>query len=190
MRLFLAVDVDEPTRRTVAAWRNRIVAGQGSAAKALRWVRPEQLHITLRFLGDAVDLTRLTETLATPLSVAPFSLAWSAPGWLPPGGRPRVLCVGVGEGTQSLLAASAAVAERLETIGVAPEPRPFTPHLTLARVRDGVAPSLIGQLQRIVADVPMKVDAVRVAVSHVTLYESQLSPAGPSYRVCQQIALS
>ncbi|MGE3843997.1 MAG: RNA 2',3'-cyclic phosphodiesterase [Vicinamibacterales bacterium] len=190
MRLFLAVDVDEPTRQLVSGWRNGIVTSLGGAARALRWVDPDQLHLTMRFLGDAVELARLTTALAAPLLVPAFSIAWSTPGWLPPRGRPRVLHIGVGDGTDGLLTAFAALAERLEAIGVAQEPRPFTPHLTVARVRDGTAPSMIARVRNAVADVPLPDKGIRVTVTHVTLYDSQLTPAGPTYRVCSQIALS
>jgi 2'-5' RNA ligase len=188
MRLFVAVDVDAATREGAGRFRDAVARKLPSAERGLRWVAPDNLHMTLRFIGEVDEPRPIEDALAPPFDVAPFVLRWGAPVWIPADGRPRVLAVGLDAGGDALATLAARVAARLAAAGIEPEARPFLPHLTLARVREGAAREIARQREAILAAGGRRV-AGEVGVSAVTLYESRLSPAGPVYAVRLRAAL-
>lgn len=146
-RLFIALDLPEPVRRRLA----RLVA---DAPSGVRPVRPEQLHLTLHFIGDTDDaaVAALVAALATcgtsqpsrrTAEVSPlrpeetsrpgFAIDITGVGVFPPRGRPAVLWAGVAD-DDDLRGLHAAVASALASCGHAAEPRPWVPHVTLARL--------------------------------------------------------
>jgi 2'-5' RNA ligase len=138
-RLFIAVPLPEPTSAAVAALVadvRRDVAG----ADSVRWVRLDDLHITVRFLGG------VAEELALPLGRAvddvaadhrPFAVTISGAGAFPSPARPRVLWLGLVDGADGLARLATSLEPGLERLGWPPDERPFRAHLTLAR-SDGV----------------------------------------------------
>ena len=176
-RLFIAVDIDEPTRRQVdgISCTVRALIEQGIQAS---WVRSDRMHLTLQFFGnaDAALEERVRNALARPLSEAAFDVTFDGLGLFPERGSARVLWLGVSAGLAPLRCLQDTVAAR------APLPaasrhirRTFSPHLTLARFRSPVPRQKIPKLAGIPAFAgPSRID-------RVTLYESRLSPAGPTY---------
>lgn len=133
MRLFLALELPEPLRAALQALQARL----RQAEAGWRWVRPESVHLTLRFLGE-VDPGRLPELSArwgrAATSGRPTVVEAGGLGTFPPRGRPRVLWIGLRDLGESGLAALAASLElEARSAGFPPEERPFAPHLTLAR---------------------------------------------------------
>lgn len=136
-RLFVAVPLAEPARQAVAS----LMAGLAAGPPRLRWVRPESLHLTLRFLGPTLDdaLPGVREAVTEAAArVRPFDVRLGGTGAFPPRGRPRVLWVGVVDGEPGLAALAAALEDALAARGWPRDDRPFRAHLTLAR-SDGVA---------------------------------------------------
>ncbi len=151
-----------------------------------RWVRPEGIHLTLRFLGevDAETDTRCRAVWRERIAGhVPFRFRLERLGGFPPRGRPRVLWVGIGavrpEGALQALAGSLESAARL--LGFPAESRPFRAHLTLARVRRA------GEA-RMPEDLQIEVDQ-DVAADHVALYRSELHSAGARYTALERYAL-
>jgi 2'-5' RNA ligase len=179
--MFVAVDVDRATRDAAERLRTRLTSSRPTLDRALRWVEPDTLHLTLRFLGEREDVGAIERALAPPFAERRFSISWAAPGWLPPHGRPRVLYVAVGDGAEALARVAEEVTTRLQPLGIQPDVRAFTAHLTLARVRDRLEPVLLRQLMAATSASTFAAD-VRVTVDAVVLYESRLSPQGPTYR--------
>jgi 2'-5' RNA ligase len=180
-RLFVAVDLDEPTRAAVAEIVTRLVRRLGDDREAGRiaWVRPEHLHLTLRFLGDVEEarVAAVQQAIVTPLTVVEFSLSFEGLGMFPPAGRPRVVWLGVKDGRAELESLCREVERRLHSSGGLPEPRPFQPHLTLGRFRNATRRPDIEAIRVGSGSVgPCRVD-------RVTLYESRLSSTGPTYAV-------
>ena len=173
-RLFIAVDIDKPTRAQVEGISAGVRMAVEQHAKA-SWVRPERMHLTLHFLGqvDAAMEDRVRDALAHPLRDAPFAITFDRLGFFPERGSPRVLWLGIRDGLEPLRRVHNALADRL---GIKPDREgPYTPHLTLARFRDRVSRARLGEIGRIQASAgPSRID-------RVTLYESRLSPAGPTY---------
>ena len=181
MRLFIAIDLDDAARASIAREQKRIAAAIDSAEKDLTWVAVDRMHLTLVFLGEVADgpAAGLVEAMAAPIPHAPFEVAFGGVGVFPPAGArkpPRVLWIGLAEGAQETVAVQRTVASRVTARGATIEDRAFHPHLTLARWRRSVWSD-----RRRAEDHARPGIVARVHVDHVTLVQSRLSSAGPSY---------
>ncbi len=179
MRLFVAVDLDENLRRAAArvtrSLRNRL---EHAETYGVSWVGPENLHVTLRFLGEmSEDLARRVEqTFAGPFAVEPFELELAAAGTFPPAGSARVIWLGIARGGEHLARLHDEVETRLQPFDFESEDRPYRAHLTVARFRVP-APARVREVITSSAAGPIG----RCTVRYVTLYRSQLSPKGAIY---------
>ena len=179
MRLFVAVEIDDEARRVAAATADALRAAIGPAFKA-RWVPPENMHLTVRFIGhvDDVRAAGIIDALTPPLEIAPFDIRLGGCGAFPSSGPPRVLWMGLPQGLPSLKLMHDVCNRRLAPFGFEPEARPYSAHLTLARVKD--APKGAGAAAR---------DALRriapatatTRVARATIFQSHLSPKGSRY---------
>ena len=134
-RAFVAVLLDGQTRRAVAAQIDRL----RPLSKVVGWVPPNNLHLTLRFLGDQTEgqLAEVVPALEEAASGVPtFTLSLKGLGAFPGLDRPRTLWVGVSEGVQEVQRLQARVAEALERRGVPIETRAWQAHVTIGRVAD------------------------------------------------------
>lgn len=135
-RLFVAVELS-PGIRAALAGLQRPLAGAA-------WVRAEALHLTLRFLGAGIAVAQLERMHAAlgAVAVPPFTLEVCGVGQFPPRGPARVLWAGV-QAPPGLLALAQTVEQAAEAAGFAPETRPFSPHVTLARLKGQPTPAPI-----------------------------------------------
>jgi RNA 2',3'-cyclic 3'-phosphodiesterase len=143
---------------------------------AVRWVTPERMHLTLRFLGDTAvsQLPALSEALdQLAARQTAFALQLTQLGAFPNQRRPRVIWVGLGGETAVLARLKQQLDEALVPLGWPLEEKPFKPHLTLGRVKDG----------RVGEQIPWqaRVGQLAVPVTAVHLIESELRPDGPRY---------
>ena len=177
LRLFAAVELSDETRLAIAAEQKRIAA-RFSGKSMLRWVKPEQAHLTLVFLGnvDAARAPAVIESVGRDVDLPPFEMALDGLGVFPPRGAPRVLWVGVTDGAQETTLLQRVIARRVTSLGIAIEERSFHPHLTIARWRESRPADRDRAL-----DTGSRGTLARVAVRAATLFESRLSPAGPAY---------
>lgn len=183
MRCFLAVAIPDPQKAALTAGLARL---KGQLPPA-RWVRPEGLHITLKFLGeqDEKNLSALVEAVETLLAEAPSEVRVSlhGGGFFPSAVRPRVAWLG-GE-APGLSAWAEASEEAAASIGVAREDRPFSLHVTLARLE---RPWPEAACQRFLREVgSWRVDPF--VAREVVLYESRLGPGGAVYTPRARIAV-
>jgi RNA 2',3'-cyclic 3'-phosphodiesterase len=180
-RLFIAVDLDEDARSGVADIVTRLAERlrDDRAVGRISWVRPAHLHLTLRFLGDVDEagLPAIQQAIALPLATAGFDMSLEGLGMFPPAGRPRVVWLGVQDGRAELEALFREVEGRLQSAAFPREARPFQAHLTVGRFRNAA------KRPDIEAAGVGKVSIGPCRVDHVTLYESRLSSAGPTYSV-------
>lgn len=188
MRLFLAVSPDIEARRKIDATRAAIERDVGEAASALRFVAEDVAHLTVHFLGDVDEakLDSLVRSLGSNVSIAAFDLALGAPEISPRSGPPRVVWMPVTAGRDDLTAVHAALGERLAGAGFRVEARPFTPHLTVARVRDRARHLARALRDRVGA---VRAEAIRWRVDHVTLFQSDLSGPSPRYTARHRVRL-
>lgn len=131
MRLFIALDPPDAVRRALGD----LIAQLKPKSPSAHWVRPESMHVTLRFLGetDLKKLDSIRAALAKIHSFQPVELRFRALGFFPNEFKPRVLWTSV-EVSANLFGLAAAIEETLESLGFPREDRPFFPHLTLARI--------------------------------------------------------
>ncbi|MBN2050124.1 MAG: RNA 2',3'-cyclic phosphodiesterase [Spirochaetales bacterium] len=174
MRLFLALPLEDSAREYLRG----ILASCRKAQPSLKWVGPENLHITLLFFGEVEPqrvplLMQTLETLQRPL-IEPFSLRFQNYGVFPPAGNPRVLYTGITRGMESLQALYGFCASSLRGFYRPENGRSYTPHLTLARVRFGNEPPR-GFLETF----PPCTQESRV--DRLVLYRSVTRPEGAQY---------
>jgi len=189
LRLFIACELPEDWL-TALNEACRVLSKGGLGA--LRWVRPEGIHLTLKFLGDAgrhllPDLEIALQDACR--GQAPFSLELGALGSF--GGRRgvRVIWAGVNGDIKALQALQRRVDEEVSRLGFAREVRPFSPHLTLARVPDS-APSDTGARVTAALRTLSTPQAAPFAVAETCLIRSQLGPGGARYTRLASVALA
>jgi RNA 2',3'-cyclic 3'-phosphodiesterase len=178
MRLFVAADLPDAVRDALAAEQARIKAALGSSDPSLKWVKPEHAHLTLVFIGNVEDarVPAVIDAIAADIALPTFDATFEGGGAFPPRGAPRVLWIGVGSGARDLVELQRVIASRIAALGLPIEDRAFHPHLTLARWRE----SRPADRSRALAVVARGVVA-RAHVDGATLYQSRLSPSGPTY---------
>jgi 2'-5' RNA ligase len=183
VRTFIAIELDAGVRQRLVALQGEL----GGSAEGVKWVEPENLHLTLLFLGDVrqtelVDVCRAVSDVARQHAAFPMRMAGL--GGFPNLRRPRTLWVGVRDGADAVRGLHAGIEDALLELGCyRRETRPFTPHVTLGRLRsDGGTPHL-----------PAKADEWSAGVTpvrEVLVMSSDLTPAGPVYAVVGRGKLS
>ena len=148
----------------------------------MRWTRPENVHLTLKFLGDvrAEALNNIRAALGEVCAQhAPFDAALAELGAFPSARRAKTLWIGVGEGSDRLRSLAADVDDALAPLGFEREKRPHVPHLTLGRARS----------RPLHLDLPSGVEVTGFRVRRVELAESRLAAEGATYRTVGGFAL-
>lgn len=183
MRLFVALQIPDSIRNDYAKLIDDLRRFDAKAAqKDPKWVRPENLHVTLKFIGhtDPARLDSIRSTLAEVRSAGEVRLHFRNIGFFPNANRPRVLWGGM-ETSDNLAPLAHAVDKQISTLGFPAEERAFTPHLTLARLDPpGIAPELRAAIE--------KHAACEFGVLHTSeflLIESKLKPSGAEYTTLQ-----
>lgn len=181
MRLFTGIALPEPVSGRLALLIDRL-----RPAARLKWSRASNLHITTRFIGEWADSRRaeLEESLAALGALPSFPIQVRELGWYPNERSPRVLWAGI-EAPPELGELAAATDRRLERLGLPPESRPYSPHLTLARIK---SPARLRALRAALDELPSRdFGGFRALSFH--LYESQLHPSGAIYRSLAEFRL-
>lgn len=173
----------------------QIAVAAGAALRAvspgefrLRAVSAAQLHLTLKFLGEqpAERLSVAQEALASALQGArSFIVRYESWGVFPLRGPARIVWCGIGAGAADLRQLAARVEERFAQFGFERDARPFTPHLTVARVTEDLSR---GALRRAVGGLPAL--QLEQRIDGVTLFRSELRPAGAVYHPGCQVPLT
>ncbi len=176
MRLFFAINLPAEEQDRL----HRATARLRAADLPVRWVPPQNLHVTLRFLGSVAGqlVAGVQEAGARAAAgIAPFDTRLGGIGAFPNTRRPRVIWVGV-QKAEPLLELHAALEQALAPLGFAPEDRAFQPHITLGRVRDGARPAELARF----GELAESVDYTGVLpVRSLDLMRSELGPGGARY---------
>lgn len=184
IRTFVAVNLAPGLKETLAQVQERLKAARADVT----WVRPENLHLTLKFLGQ-VEETRLAAVgeavAAATRGYGSFRLVLGGLGAFPQPRAARVVWIGVSEGAQALAALQARVEGGLESLGFPREERPFTGHLTLGRVR---GPRHREQLAMALTSMPAE-PLGEMVLHRIELMKSDLGPGGARYSVLQSFPL-
>ncbi|MGB8010000.1 MAG: RNA 2',3'-cyclic phosphodiesterase [Terriglobales bacterium] len=194
MRIFIGIDLDPEVRARIS----RFLEGVQGFAPEARWVRPESLHITLKFIGEQApeQVAAITERLRQVGGKA-FEIRSGGYGFFPTAKAPRVFWIGIQAGPQ-LADLAASIDMATTELGIAREERPYSPHLTLARAggrsgspkwRKGDGPNAVfAVLEKRLAAMG-ELDFGAITAREFILYQSQLSPAGSKYTKLQRFPL-
>ncbi len=179
MRLFIALDLPEKVRQAL----DGLIAQLQPKCPSARWVRPEGIHVTLKFIGytDASKLDALLAALAPVGSAHPVEMKFRGLGFFPNERRPQVLWCGV-EAAKDLAELAAKIELALAPVNVPRESRPFAPHLTLARLQPGeTSRAEMDELFR-AAEEMKKQSFGSARATEFYLYESILKRSGAEYK--------
>jgi 2'-5' RNA ligase len=182
LRTFVAVEIAHPLRDAV----DELVGSLRASTAPVKWVRPENLHLTLKFLGN-VEESKVDEIAGAIIraseGTAPFEIALSGVGAFPNLKRPRVLWVGISKGKDELVSLSQKIEDELTELGFEKEKRGFSPHLTIGRLRregrPGDLPDRLG----------VQFKTGECTIGRVRLMKSTLTPQGPVYEELRQAVL-
>src|SRR6266567_3936193 len=129
MRLFVAIDLPPDVKQLLADEQQRIARRLTS----IRFVKPAQMHLTLVFLGGVADahVPAVTAAINADIALPPFDLVFGGAGVFPPRGAPRAFWIGIAKGDSDLVALHQIVSNRVSSLGLPLDTRPYSPHLTL-----------------------------------------------------------
>jgi 2'-5' RNA ligase len=181
LRLFVACELPGEAKEALAAVQRLL---QEHGADGLRWVRPEGIHLTLKFLGQAP--ARRLEAIERALAGAvqepfKFSVELGRLGSFGGSTGLRVVWVGLEGELEALSGLAARVERALEPLGFPRERRPFAAHLTLARVKESASPQDRRRLFELVRSLELP-PLPRVILEAVSLMQSTLEPGGARYQ--------
>jgi RNA 2',3'-cyclic 3'-phosphodiesterase len=194
MRLFVALDIDDAVRNRIA----RFVDGVRGFAPDARWVKPESLHVTLKFIGEKSegDAEKIKQALQS-VAADPFEMSFRGYGFFPGARSARVFWVGIDAGS-TLASLAALVDKTLASLDIPKEEHVFSPHLTLARGGKGSGSPrwrpgdrsnrIFERLQQKLAILPPPVFGT-ITVRSCFLYQSQLSAGGSKYTKLAEFGL-
>lgn len=185
LRIFTAVNLSVASIRRIAELQQQL-RGEQAPSLRVRWVPPPNLHVTMKFYGDlapeqveaACDAARRAAA-----QLRPFGLAARGIGVFPDAGRPRVLWVGLAEGAETCRDLARRLEDASDELGFPRDPRPFRPHLTIGRIKEGNA----GVAEWLAAHGDE--DCLASTVEELVVYESRLQRAGAEYVAHARIPL-
>lgn len=185
IRTFIAVEIPAAVRQQLAALQHSLAPH----AEGVKWVDPEKVHLTLKFLGE-VDEREIYEVCKRVEEVAgawtAFECSVARAGAFPNASRPRVIWAGVARGATELTEIREALDDALGELGYPGENRSFTPHFTIGRVRrTSPNPNL-----RAAIDSRAEWQAVSFRVTEILVMASDLSSDGPTYSVMGRARLA
>lgn len=191
IRAFLAVELTDDLRRSVLLVQQEVrrrIEGAGRQDSRITWVRPAALHLTVKFLGE-MDI-QIVQPLHAVLQQAlggrrALSVPLEQVGGFPRVQSPRVLWVGPGEGWErsegcvEAIAWQRSVDEACRQFGFPPETKPFSPHLTIARIKEGERQ--VGQALARSGFLDRPLEMGHLALNGLSFIKSELRPEGPLY---------
>jgi len=176
IRTFIALDIGPDIRKTVHDIESRLKTLDCN----VKWVDPDRVHMTLKFLGDVKmrKIDEIAEALENALrEITPFEMTLDNLGGFPGIDHPKVIWIGIKEGKAQTEKIAERIEQALGMIGIKKSPKQFAAHLTIGRVR---SPRNIVQLSRALQEIGLP-DGLAQTISTVTLYKSTLTPSGPIY---------
>lgn len=188
IRSFIAIELPDELKLELTQLEDQLKSNRQPWVK---WVSPEGIHITLKFLGDIV--AEMTEAITKAIEeaaqgVSPFHLEVRELGVFPNLRRVQVAWVGISGEVDKLSQLQKRIETALTPLGFAPESRPFTPHLTLARLRDQASPDERQRFGQLIASTKFEL-AYTFPVEAVSLMRSQLTREGAIYSQISSVKL-
>lgn len=186
IRSFIAIPLSPEVQRSA----KRLMRDLRQEKDGIKWVPEDNLHLTLKFLGEVIDRDVPAVCLAIRnvcQHIDPFVLEFAGAGGFPTSDRPRVIWAGIVNGSEPLVALVSALETELAKLGFKPEPRDYRPHLTLGRVKSSSRAAGDEVIERVQRYADRKLGAM--AADQVKLIASFLDREGPTYNVMDTIWL-
>jgi 2'-5' RNA ligase len=188
IRTFIAIELPQNVKTVLKRLQLDLGANKDTSVK---WINPDGIHLTLKFLGnvDPRAIPKLTGAMENSArNTEPFSLSVSQLGAFPNAKSPRVVWVGLTGDIGILAELQKRLDRSLVSIGFTPENRPFSPHLTLGRIRDGIRPNQRRALAEKLAATRLKSNS-SIRVAAINLMQSDLTPQGAIYTQLVSISI-
>jgi 2'-5' RNA ligase len=183
MRTFIAIELPERIKRKIEDLQAPLKKTNAFAS----WVKPENIHVTLKFLGEVPEdkINEVFSATGKALECAKkFTMSLKGMGAFPDFRRPRVIWIGAGNGVNELSHLANRIEEEMEKINFPKEERKFSAHFTIGRVK---SPKNIEKLMELVKSSDFSTGEIEV--NEVVVMKSQLHPAGAIYTPLKKIAL-
>jgi 2'-5' RNA ligase len=180
IRAFVAIELSEAVKQNLSSLMDRL---QPSKHPYVKWVAPDSIHLTLKFLGNiyADQLPGITEAIASATrGVSPFEIQLGMLGAFPNLQGPRVIWVAVTGDVKRVKVLQHDIDTALSHFGFSKEKRPFTPHLTLGRLKERASPAERGRIGKLIASITAGGSAA-MKVEGISLMRSTLMPSGAVY---------
>jgi len=183
LRTFIAIELDPLIRQELAKLQKEL---NKSGADA-KWVKPENIHLTLKFLGDTPinkieTINSILQEIANQFNS--FEISLSQIGTFPKVDSPRVIWVDIIQGKEAVLKLAGEIEDKFLQVGFPKEGRAFQAHVTIARIRSPLNKiNLVKQIKEI------KPPQFTQAVDKLTFFKSTLTPQGPIYEILKEISL-
>ena len=188
IRAFIAVELPWELKQELAALEIQL---KKNSPPVVKWVDPESIHITLKFLGETSDavidelLLAMGESVA---GVSPFKLEVGKIGAFPAVDRPQVIWVGISGDMEKLAQLQKNLEQNTEQLRFKRESRPFSPHLTLGRVREGARVKEIQRIGKLLNETPFTAKH-NIEAHEINLLKSQLTRAGAIHTIIGMVKL-
>ncbi len=188
IRAFIAIELPPELKQELTVLETQL---KKNSPPVIKWVDPASIHITLKFLGDISDtiidklLLGMAESAA---GIPPFELATRQLGAFPAVDRPQVIWVGVSGEMDKLARLRDNIEKNTEALGFKRESQPFSPHLTLGRVRDSARLAEIQRVGKLINETTFTA-LHNINVKHINLLKSQLTSAGAIHTVIGTVKL-
>lgn len=188
MRTFIAIELPKNIQDALAGLQDKLKASGAD----VKWVSPENIHLTLKFLGELDDakLGKISEIMFNACAgLEPFQIRISSLGAFPKINFPRVIWVGIDKGDSQIKAIAGDLEEKISEIGIPKEEREFSSHITIGRIRSmRNRQKLIAELGRLAENFGER-NLGEFNVTRITLYKSTLSAKGPIYEALKVASL-
>ena len=188
IRSFIAIELPPEVKSNISEVQAKI---KSSRHNFIKWVSPQSIHLTLKFLGNINSqiVSNISGAIKDASSeVSSFSIEIGGLGVFPNNNRPRVLWLGIGGEVEKLIDLQRRIDDALMVFGFQKEKRPFSPHITLARVRDNATNSERSDFGGLIARTHSEVKST-VEIKSISLMRSQLWPTGAVYTRLAEVKL-
>ncbi len=185
MRLFIGVPLPSETKTRISDFLKQLHEFKDMKVK---WVRPESLHITLKFLGETDEniIPKLNDSISEiDLTPGPFSISFENIGFFPNLRKPRIMWIGITDKNSALSMMAEKIDETTATAGFERENRKFKPHLTIGRFKSGYCSE---EFNRFIMNEKSR-NFGEIHVDHFNLYKSILKPSGAEYKILKSFNL-
>lgn len=185
MRTFIAIELPEEIKAYLAKIQNDL----RKIGADVKWVEPENLHLTLKFLGERDDkkIKQISELLKEiSKDTTSYKIRISSLGAFPKTEAPRVIWVGISEGDNQTKAIAKRLEEEIAHLGIPKEDRPLSSHITLGRTHSGLH---VDKLSNELNNLAGKIISQEFSVTKITLFKSTLTAKGPIYEALKEINL-